>query len=70
MHRWDTLVEGLRPHQLDAGHDLLLMAHQRHPEPLDVSLLHANDVTQSVVAPCSEVVLVASHLYGVQPLVD
>ena len=36
MHRWYTLVEDLCPHQLDAGHDLLLMAHQRYPKPLDV----------------------------------
>lgn len=36
MHRRHTLVEDLRSHQLDAGHDLLLVAHQRHPEPLHV----------------------------------
>lgn len=36
VHRRHALVEDLRPHQLDAGHDLLLVAHQRHPEPLDV----------------------------------
>lgn len=36
MHRWHTLVEDLHPHQLNAAHDLLLVAHQRHAEPLDV----------------------------------
>lgn len=36
VHRWHTLVEDLHSHQLDAGHDLLLVAHQCHPKPLDV----------------------------------
>ena len=40
VHRRHTLVEDLSPHQLNAGHDLLLVAHQRHPEPLDVPAGH------------------------------
>lgn len=36
VHRRHTLVEDLRSHQLHAGHDLLLVAHQRHAQPLDV----------------------------------
>ena len=40
VHGRHALVEDLRPHQLDAGHDLLLVAHQRHPEPLDVPAPH------------------------------
>lgn len=36
VHRRHTLVEDLRSHHLHAGHDLLLVAHQRHAEPLDV----------------------------------
>lgn len=36
VHGWHTLVEDLCSHQLHAGHDLLLVAHQRHAKPLDV----------------------------------
>lgn len=47
VHGWHALVEDLRPHQLDAGHDLLLVAHQRHAESLDVPARHVERQTFS-----------------------
>lgn len=55
VHGRHTLVEDLRPHHLDAGHDLLLVAHQCHPEPLDVPArrTHIETHTESCSDPLS-----------------
>lgn len=46
VHGWHALVQHLRPHQLNAGHDLFLVTHQRHPESLDVSARHTDKTTE------------------------
>lgn len=47
VHRRHTFVEDLRPDELDAGHDLLLVGHECHPKPLDVPAGHT--ATQEVI---------------------